>query len=92
MDFEIEVGGTPPSSARGGGVGKYESIADAAREAAPEWVHVAGINRNVAGSMRQGSIKGFAKFEFEVKIAGVDEQTGLGTLWVRLKGVGDDMR
>lgn len=85
MDFDIKVGGEPPESARGGTKGKYAPIADTARRNPGEWIHVDKINRNVAGAIRAGEIKGFKgdPGTWDVKISGVDNETKLGTLWVR---------
>jgi hypothetical protein len=87
MDFEIEVGGTPPSSPRGGGRGKYEFLADAARENPGQWVHVKGINKNVAGQIRKGQARGFKEGRWEATTSGKGADI---ELWVKYLGEDDD--
>jgi hypothetical protein len=89
MNFEIERGGSPPPSAGGrGSAGKYAGIADAAREKPGEWIHVVGINVNVASGVRRGETKGFQHSDegwFEVTTRDIVKGQGpqTCTLWVR---------
>jgi hypothetical protein len=83
MDFAIKRGGTPPASRRGSS-GKYEPIADAARETPGEWISVAGLSPNLSGSINAGKTKGFESTpggHYEALSRNIKD--GKCTLWVR---------
>lgn len=89
MDFDIKTGGEPPPSAGGrGSAGRYAPIADAARAKPDQWLHVVGINVNVASGIRRGDTKGFELSDegwFEVTTRDVVKDKGphTCTMWVR---------
>jgi L-amino acid N-acyltransferase YncA len=83
MGLDIQRGGEPAPIKRG--KGKYKELADAAREASPEWVSVAGVSSNLAGSIRREQAKGFEPGEhgyFEATNRDTQED-GTVTIWVR---------
>jgi hypothetical protein len=86
VDFEINVGGEPPASPRGQGRGKYEPLADAARENPGVWVSVKGVNKNVAAQIRKGQARGFKEGRWEATATGKADEA---TLWVKYLGDGE---
>lgn len=83
MALDIKRGGEPAPIERG--IGKYKELADVAREVSPEWVHVVGVNQNLAGSIKRGQTKGFELEEgghFEATNRNT-QQDGTVTIWVR---------
>lgn len=83
MGFKIEKDAPPPVQRGRQGGTKWDNIIDALASTPGQWVSKEGVSSSMASNLRKRAKNGLTP-PIEVRMVGVEQKTGKGTLWLKV--------